>query len=175
MKKRLLCSLLIAISVTGLALVSSCKDYDDYSDLRTQSKIDHAQLWDSINANADSIDSLRARISRLKMCNVNCDSLNKVTDTLYNEVQKLKEQMDTLVKDSNSVLGRFNLLNNKANAIKGTADSAKHYNDSIDTVIVRMRHELDSIMKIADYDTVPLCTSTSILSVTTHAGLTLLS
>ncbi len=168
MKKRLLCSLLIAISVTGLALVSSCKDYDDYSDLRTQSKIDHAQLWDSINANADSIDSLRARISRLKMCNVNCDSLNKVTDTLYNEVQKLKEQMDTLVKDSNSVLGRFNLLNNKANAIKGTADSAKHYNDSIDTVIVRMRHELDSIMKIADYDTVPLFDSVKVLKKSIH-------
>ena len=135
MKKRLLCSLLIAISVTGLALVSSCKDYDDYSDLRTQSKIDHAQLWDSINANADSIDSLRARISRLKMCNVNCDSLQKVVDTLVNDVRKM---IDTIAGDSNSVLGRFNLLNNKVNAVKGTADSAKHYNDSIDTVIVRM-------------------------------------
>lgn len=165
MKKRLLCSLLIAISVTGLALVSSCKDYDDYSDLRTQSKIDHAQLWDSINANADSIDSLRARISRLKMCNVNCDSLQKVVDTLVNDVRKM---IDTIAGDSNSVLGRFNLLNNKVNAVKGTADSAKHYNDSIDTVIVRMRHELDSIMKIADYDTVPLFDSVKVLKKSIH-------
>ncbi len=165
MKKRLLCSLLIAISVTGLALVSSCKDYDDYSDLRTQSKIDHAQLWDSINANADSIDSLRARISRLKMCNVNCDSLQKVVDTLVNDVRKM---IDTIAGDSNSVLGRFNLLNNKVNAVKGTADSAKQYNDSIDTVIVRMRHELDSIMKIADYDTVPLFDSVKVLKKSIH-------
>lgn len=165
MKKRLLCSFLIAISVTGLALVSSCKDYDDYSDLRTQSKIDHTQMWNAINGNTKSIDSLRARLDTLKMCEVNCDSLKKVIDTLTNDVRNL---IDTIAGDSNSVLGRFNLLSQKVNAVKGTADSAKQYNDSIDTVITRMRHELDSIMKIADYDTVPLFDSVKVLKKSIH-------
>lgn len=165
MKKRLLCSLMIAISVTGLALVSSCKDYDDYSDLRTQSKIDHSQMWKAINGNTKSIDSLRARLDTLKMCEVNCDSLKKVIDTLTNDVRNL---IDTISGDSNSVLGRFNLMNQKVNAVKGTADSAKQYNDSIDTVITRMRHELDSIMNIADYDTVPLFDSVKVLKKSIH-------
>ena len=165
MKKRLLCSFLIAISVTGLALVSSCKDYDDYSDLRTQSKIDHTQMWNAINGNTKSIDSLRTRLDTLKMCEVNCDSLKKVIDTLTNDVRNL---IDTIAGDSNSVLGRFNLLSQKVNAVKGTADSAKQYNDSIDTVITRMRHELDSIMKIADYDTVPLFDSVKVLKKSIH-------
>ncbi len=165
MKKRLLCSFLIAISVTGLALVSSCKDYDDYSDLRTQSKIDHTQMWNAINGNTKSIDSLRTRLDTLKMCEVNCDSLKKVIDTLTNDVRNL---IDTIAGDSNSVLGRFNLMNQKVNAVKGTADSAKQYNDSIDTVITRMRHELDSIMNIADYDTVPLFDSVKVLKKSIH-------
>lgn len=165
MKKRLLCSFLIAISVTGLALVSSCKDYDDYSDLRTQSKIDHTQMWNAINGNTKSIDSLRARLDTLKMCDVNCDSLKDVIDSLTKDVRNL---IDTIAGDSNSVLGRFNLLANKVNAVKGTADSAKQYNDSIDTVITRMRHELDSIMKIADYDTVPLFDSVKVLKKSIH-------
>lgn len=165
MKKRLLCSFLIAISVTGLALVSSCKDYDDYSDLRTQSKIDHTQMWNAINGNTKSIDSLRARLDTLKMCDVNCDSLKDVIDSLTKDVRNL---IDTIAGDSNSVLGRFNLVTNKVNAVKGTADSAKQYNDSIDTVITRMRHELDSIMKIADYDTVPLFDSVKVLKKSIH-------
>ena len=136
MKKRLLCSFLIAISVTGLALVSSCKDYDDYSDLRTQSKIDHTQMWNAINGNTKSIDSLRARLDTLKMCDVNCDSLKDVIDSLTKDVRNL---IDTIAGDSNSVLGRFNLVTNKVNAVKGTADSAKQYNDSIDTVITRTK------------------------------------
>lgn len=165
MKKRLLCSFLIAISVTGLALVSSCKDYDDYSDLRTQSKIDHTQMCNAINGNTKSIDSLRARLDTLKMCDVNCDSLKDVIDSLTKDVRNL---IDTIAGDSNSVLGRFNLVTNKVNAVKGTADSAKQYNDSIDTVITRMRHELDSIMKIADYDTVPLFDSVKVLKKSIH-------
>ena len=168
MKKRLLCGLVIAISVVGLALVSSCKDYDDYADLKVTGRTEHQSLrdsmrrnWDSIQVALDSIhaaqediDTLYARLGRVKTCTVNCDSLRKEVDTIY-------MMLDSLKGDSGTILGQFNYLIKKLENTTNKADSAKDSIDSIADVLAEMKHVLDSLKELnlvvpEQYDTVPL-------------------
>ena len=102
MKKKLVSYLVLACSIFGLAMVGSCKDYE-FDVL--QDEIDYVQgqipknLAKNLQEMKDSIDSMRVRLAAVVSCTcsgtggagctctpctVNCDSVRKELDTLYN-------------------------------------------------------------------------------------------
>ena len=83
MKKRLICFLILSSFIIGLVFVGSCKDYDDFAlDIRVQN-IDN-RLADNSKSFADSLDSIRQRLGRIKQCACVPSTIKDSIAVLYN-------------------------------------------------------------------------------------------
>ena len=132
MKKRLICFSVLASFIIGLVLVGSCKDYDDFAlDIRVENL--ENKLDQNCKNLGDTIDSIKARLGRIKECN--CVPSN-IKDSIAKLYKYLGDVTDTISADSadKKVKGLSNIINylNKSlSNIAVTADSAYSIADSL--------------------------------------------
>ena len=145
MKKKIVSYLILACSIFGMAMVGSCRDYDDYSDLRATNKIEHQTLKDSIASHRVDIDSIFEILKG--MCTFNCDSLGEEVYKLDSTVSKWLLNgmvgdsvndwidLDSTFNDSNDVAGVLRYLNNKIKDLKHDLDSIGDTLDARDAIL----------------------------------------
>ena len=133
MKKKIVSYLILACSLIGLVTVGSCRDYDDYADLRAINKIDHQKFKDSLDRHRMDIDSIFEILKG--MCKYNCDSLGKEVYKLDSTVTKwllggmvgdsLNDWivLDSTFNDSNDIAGVLRFLNQKVKDLRHDIDS----------------------------------------------------
>lgn len=123
MKKKLVSYLILACSVFGLAMVGSCKDYEDeFKGFRTE--------IDALGTNGGTlksrIDSVSNAVQALKSCT--CDpNLKKRLDSLYT-------YLGSIASDSIANAGGLSMVLNNMNQQIAKAAS-KAYADSIDSAL----------------------------------------
>lgn len=138
MKKKIIGYLVLACSIFGMALVGSCKDYDDeflgyrteIDNLRNKSAQDDAIL-------KDSIDSIRARLAAIKQCA--CDNnLKARLDSLYDFLGDIASDSTGLTSAYAGGLTQvLNIMNEQI-----AAAASKAYADSVDSVLGKRIDEL---------------------------------
>lgn len=123
MKKKLVSYLILACSVFGLAMVGSCKDYEDeFKGFRTE--ID--ALGNNGGTLKSRIDSVSNAVQALKSCT--CDpNLKKRLDSLYT-------YLGSIASDSIANAGGLSMVLNNMNQQIAKAAS-KAYADSIDSAL----------------------------------------
>jgi hypothetical protein len=134
MKKRLICFLILSSFIIGLVFVGSCKDYDDFAlDIRVEN------LENKLNQNcenlSDTIDSIKARLGRIKECACTPSNIKDSIAVLYNYLgDVLKDTVvsaDSANKKIKGIQNVINYLNKRLSNIAVTADSAYWIADSL--------------------------------------------
>ena len=134
MKKRLICFLILSSFIIGLVFVGSCKDYDDFAlDIRVEN------LENKLNQNcenlSDTIDSIKARLGRIKECACTPSNIKDSIAVLYNYLgDVLKDTVvsaDSADKKIKGIQHVINYLNKSLSNIAVTADSAYWIADSL--------------------------------------------
>lgn len=134
MKKRLICFSVLASFIIGLVFVGSCKDYDDFAlDIRVEN------LENKLNQNcenlSDTIDSIKARLGRIKECACTPSNIKDSIAVLYNYLgDVLKDTVvsaDSADKKVKGIQNVINYLNKRLSNIAVTADSAYSIADSL--------------------------------------------
>ena len=128
MKKRLICFLILSSFIIGLVFVGSCKDYDDFAlDIRVQN-LDN-RLEASSKSFADTLDSIKARLGRIKECECVPSEIKDSIKVLYDylgDVTKIDTcSIDTATGKPLKGVGRIvNYLNNKLTTVAALAEQA---------------------------------------------------
>lgn len=134
MKKRLVCFLILSSFIIGLVFVGSCKDYDDFAlDIRVEN------LENKLNQNcenlSDTIDSIKARLGRIKECACTPSNIKDSIAVLYNYLgDVLKDTVvsaDSANKKIKGIQNVINYLNKRLSNVAVTADSAYSIADSL--------------------------------------------
>ena len=142
MKKRLICFLILSSFIIGLVFVGSCKDYDDFAlDIKVQN------LDNRLDANSkslsDSIDSIMARLGRIKQCSCVPSTIKDSIAVLYNYLGDVSKtdtcSIDTATGKPLKGIGKIvNYLNKQLTLMAAQADVEslkqridKLYKDSI--------------------------------------------
>ena len=166
MKKKIVSYLILACAVFGMAMVGSCKDYDDYADLRATNKIDHQEFRDSLAIHRIDIDSIFKILEGI--CKYNCDSLGQEVYKLDSAITKWLLGgmvgdsvndwivLDSTFNDSNDIAGVLRFLNQRVNDVRHDLDSIADTLTKKDSILAatdailtlqiqQLRHDLDSI------------------------------
>ena len=134
MKKRLICFLILSSFIIGLVFVGSCKDYDDFAlDIRVEN------LENKLNQNcenlSDTIDSIKARLGRIKECACTPSNIKDSIAVLYEYLgDVLKDTVvsaDSANKKIKGIQNVINYLNKRLSNVAVTADSAYSIADSL--------------------------------------------
>lgn len=128
MKKRLICFLILSSFIIGLVFVGSCKDYDDFAlDIRVQN-LDN-RLEANSKSFADTLDSIKARLGRIKECE--CvpseikDSIKVLYDYLGDVVKTDTCYIDTATGKPLKGVGKIvNYLNKQLTIVAALAQQA---------------------------------------------------
>ena len=152
MKKRLICFLILSSFIIGLVFVGSCKDYDDFAlDIRVEN------LENKLNQNcenlSDTIDSIKARLGRIKECACTPSNIKDSIAVLYEYLgDVLKDTVvsaDSANKTFKGIQNVINYLNKRLSNVAVTADSAYSIADSLR----QLRFGWGDSLKLA-YDTI---------------------
>ena len=155
MKKKIVSYLILACSLIGMVTIGSCRDYDDYADLRALNKIDHQRFDDSLDSLRHDVDSIFELLKNMCTCTVNCDSLDSVVHVLDSATTKwlLKGMtgdsiknilgLDSTFQDSNDVAGVLRYLNKRVNDVRHDLDSIADTLTNTDKILMRF----DTIIK----------------------------
>lgn len=155
MKKKIVSYLILACSLIGMVTIGSCRDYDDYADLRAVNKIDHQRFDDSLDSLRHDVDSIFELLKNMCTCTVNCDSLDSVVHNLDSAVTKwllkgmtadsIKDVLglDSTFQDSNDVAGVLRYLNKRVNDVRHDLDSIADTLTNTDKILMRF----DTIIK----------------------------
>ncbi len=133
MKKRLICFLILSSFIIGLVFVGSCKDYDDFAlDIRVENL--ENKLDQNCENLSDTIDSIKARLGRIKECSCVPSNIKDSIAALYKYLGGVlndtvsADSADKKVKGLSNVI---NYLNKRLSNIAVTADSAYSIADSL--------------------------------------------
>ena len=136
MKKRLICFSVLASFIIGLVLVGSCKDYDDFAlDIRVEN-LDNKLNQVDRNAQimSDTIDSIKARLGRIRQCDC-------VPSNIKDSIKKLYDFLGDVLNDTVSV-------DSADKKVKGLGNALNYLNRQL--TLLATKTELESLKKRVD-------------------------